>query len=82
MEKFITKVEVHFGWRDRLRILCGRTARLHITVEAIDAPPYAGPCRSDSAVSVDPVFPRRPPPPMMTTEPDESRVARALMGNS
>jgi len=78
METFFTKVEIHFAWRDRLRILCGRTVRLHVRVEAVDAPPYAGPCRSDTAVSVDPVFPRRPQPPM--TKSDEERVASVLMG--
>ena len=68
METFFTTVEVHFGLVDRLRVLCGRPARLHVRLEAIDAPPYDGPCRSDIAVSVDPVFRRHPPSPMGTTE--------------
>lgn len=80
METFNTHIEVRFGWLDCLRILCGRAAHLHVRVEA-DIPPYAGPCRADTAVFVDPVLPRRRLPDLSIGESDESRVARALMAS-
>lgn len=76
---FFIRGEIHLGWMDRLRALLGRTVRVRVRLDT-EIPDYAGGCESHLEAWVDPVFPRRAPPPMGTpAETDEERVARAVM---
>lgn len=54
-----TKVTVQFSWRDRIRILFGKTAHCDVRTFTENLP---GRCKSETNAWVEPVYQRLEPP--------------------